>query len=247
MQKRDQKHQKTVEEICGGHVMFAGLGSPVGHAAGLGFERALSAEDLDRVEAFYRRHEAPSQVDLTPLHEPAVFEMFKDRGYTVTELNNVLWRPLQELEAMPEVPSGIRIRNAHASEASTLAGILARCFHEQVDPPEGFEQMLAPLYEMPKAITYVATAGEKPVAVAAGLIIPEHKVLALFGAGTLPRYRRRGIQAAMLAIRMQAGLAAGCEIAVVVTQGGTISQRNCERLGFRVAYSKATLLRKLGL
>ena len=33
--------------------------------------------------------------------------------------------------------------------------------------------------------------------------------------------------------------------AVVVTQGGTISQRNAERLGFRVAYSKVTVIKQL--
>jgi hypothetical protein len=31
----------------------------------------------------------------------------------------------------------------------------------------------------------------------------------------------------------------------VVTQGGTISQRNCERLGFRVAYSKVTVIKEV--
>lgn len=234
----------TVEEICGGHVMFAGLGSPIGHAAGLGFDCPLTSDDLDRVEAFYRSHGAPSQVDLTPLHEPPVFELFKNRGYAITELNNVLWCPLQP-GATTTPPAGIQIRAGRRDESTAFARILAQCFHEQVKPPEGFEQMLAPLYEMEHAITFVATDQAQPVAVAAGLIIPEHKVLALFGAGTLPGYRRRGIQAAMLRIRMQAGAECGCDVAVVVTQGGTVSQRNCERLGFRVAYSKATLIKNL--
>ena len=44
---------------------------------------------------------------------------------------------------------------------------------------------------------------------------------------------------------MEAAAKAGCEYAVVVTQGGTTSQRNAERLGFRVAYSKATLVKQL--
>ena len=35
--------------ICGGHVMFAGLNSPIGHAAGLGFEGPVTAADLDRL------------------------------------------------------------------------------------------------------------------------------------------------------------------------------------------------------
>jgi ribosomal protein S18 acetylase RimI-like enzyme len=81
------------------------------------------------------------------------------------------------------------------------------------------------------------------MAVAAALIIPQHKILALFGAGTLPEFRRRGIQTALLEIRMRAGAQAGCEIAVVVTQGASVSERNCERLGFRVAYSKATVIK----
>ena len=42
-----------------------------------------------------------------------------------------------------------------------------------------------------------------------------------------------------------AAVAAGCEYAVVVTQGGTTSQRNAERLGFRVAYSKVTVIKNL--
>jgi hypothetical protein len=44
---------------------------------------------------------------------------------------------------------------------------------------------------------------------------------------------------------MAAAVDAGCEYAVVVTQGGSISQRNAERLGFRVAYSKVTVIKQL--
>ena len=36
----------------------------------------FTPEDLDRIEQFYRKHNAPSQVDLCPLHGPEVFEMF---------------------------------------------------------------------------------------------------------------------------------------------------------------------------
>ena len=70
-------------------------------------------------------------------------------------------------------------------------------------------------------------------------------MFALFGAGTLPDFRARGIQTALLGLRMKLAAQAGCELAVIVTQGGTTSQRNAERLGFRVAYSKATLVKNL--
>jgi hypothetical protein len=43
---------------------------------------------------------------------------------------------------------------------------------------------------------------------------------------------------------MSAAIEAGCEYAVVVTHGGSASQRNVERLGFRVAYSKVTVIKQ---
>ncbi len=71
------------EEICGGHMIFAGLGSPIGRATGAGLDRPFAAADLDRMEQFYRAHKAPSQMDLCPLHDESVFEMFKARGYSI--------------------------------------------------------------------------------------------------------------------------------------------------------------------
>jgi hypothetical protein len=42
---------------------------------------------------------------------------------------------------------------------------------------------------------------------------------------------------------MKAAVEACCEVVVVITQGGTVSERNCVRLGFRIAYSKATVIK----
>jgi GNAT superfamily N-acetyltransferase len=103
--------------------------------------------------------------------------------------------------------------------------------------------MLAPMFQFEGVMLFAAEADGKPVACAEGMVIPEHKVVALFGAGTLPEFRRRGIQTALLRVRMAAAYRAGCEYAVTLTQGGSTSQHNAERLGFRLAYSKATMLK----
>ena len=235
----------AAEQICGGHMVFAGLGSPVGRAVGMGLDRPLAGEDLDRIEAFYRAHAAPAQVDVCPLHDPGTMEIFKQRGYVMAELNNVLWRRLRTDEQLPPAPANVEFRRGREEEADAIADILARSFHDQVEVPEGFHQMLAPMFQFPGGVRFVACAEGKMVGVGAGLIIPEHKVFALFGAGTLPDFRARGIQTALLGLRMKLAAQAGCELAVIVTQGGTTSQRNAERLGFRVAYSKATLVKNL--
>jgi len=236
------------EEICGGHMIFAGLGSPIGRVAGVGLDRPFTAEDLDRVEAFYRAHHAPAQVDLCSLHEPAVFEMFKERGYAIAELNNVLYRKLDAEEKLPPPPAGCEIRRSLLEEADAAGAIVESAFFPD-GAPEAFRGLIAPFYQMERALAFVASVESKLegklVACGTGLVIPEHRVFALCGAGTLAEFRGRGLQTALLRARIAAAAEAGCEYAVVVTNGGTTSQRNAERLGFRVAYSKATVIKQL--
>lgn len=232
-----------VEEICGGHMVFAGLGSPIGRATGTGLDRPLTADDVDEIERFYADCGAPSQVDLTPMHEPAVFELFKEREYAIAELNNVLFRPLEDGADCSSTPTGAEIRRSPADESDITGAIVESAFFPE-GAPDAFRGLIAPLYQMPNALAFVATVDGKPVACGTGLVIAEHRVFALCGAGTLPGFRGRGLQTALLQARMSAALKAGCEYAVVVTQGGTTSQRNAERLGFRVAYSKVTVIKK---
>jgi ribosomal protein S18 acetylase RimI-like enzyme len=232
------------EEICGGHMIFAGLGSPIGRATGVGLDRLFTSEDLHRVEQFYRARKAPSQVDLCPLHEETVFEMFKSRAYGIAELNNVLYRKLDPDEEFPAPPARCEIRRSQPEEAEELSAIVEHAFFPE-GAPAAYGGLLAPIYKMEGGVAFKASIDGRIVACAAGLTISEHRVFALCGAGTLESFRSRGLQTALLRARMAAAANAGCEYAVVVTRGGTTSQRNCERLGFRVAYSKVTVIKNL--
>lgn len=230
-------------EIGGGHMVFAGLGSPIGRATGLGLDQSFTADVLDRVEEFYRAHGAPSQIDLCPLHDPEVFAMCRERGYAIAELNNVLFRRLDASETFPDPPGGCEIRRGRWEEARELGRVVERAFFPD-GAPEPFQDLLTPQYQMEGALPFAATVEGKIAACGTGLIIPQHGVFAVCGAGTDAGYRGRGLQTALLRARLAAAAAAGCEYAVVVTQGGSASERNCQRLGFSVAYSKATLIRE---
>ena len=234
----------AVEEICGGHMVFAGLGSPIGRATGAGLDRPFSPEDIDRIEHFYRSHNAPSQVDLCPMHRPQIFEMFRERGYAIGELNNVLYRKLDAEEKSSSLSVEATIRRSWLDEAEAAGSIVETAFFPD-GAPEPFRGLISPLYQMQGSLAYVAEIDGKVVACGTGLVIREHRVFALCGGATLSGFRGKGLQTALLRARIAAARAAGCEYAVVVTQGGTTSQRNAERLGFRVAYSKATVIRNL--
>jgi hypothetical protein len=50
--------------------------------------------------------------------------------------------------------------------------------------------------------------------------------------------RRRGLQGALLEARMRYAQEHGCDLAMMVAEAGSESQRNAERQGFRVAYTR---------
>jgi hypothetical protein len=234
------------EEICGGHMVFAGVGSPIGRAIALGFDGKVSATDIDRVEEFYHSRGAPAQVDVSPLNDLSLLELLKQRGYAIWELNQVLYRKLDDMRTNNLELPGARIRPGKPEEADLFADVVVRSFFPEGNAPENIREALTALFQMEGALPFVGEVDGRCVGCGAGLIIPEHRIFALFGAGTLLEFRRRGLQTAILQMRMAAAARAGCEYAVIVTQGGTTSQRNAERLGFRVAYSKATMAKTFG-
>lgn len=229
----------TIEEIGGGHMVFCGVNSPIGRAIGMGLNGRVTAEEIDRVETFYFSRGADAQIDVVPAADESLFRLLRERPYRLFELNNVMVLQLDPQRRFnTEVPDA-EIRRAAAGDELACARILEKCF---VDTPPDLAETIAPMFEAP-AIAFLASLDGKPVATAAGLVSEEHQLLALFGAGTLPQHRGRGLQTALLGARLNAAKDAGCTLAVTVTRGGTTSQRNAERLGFRVAYSKATMIR----
>jgi GNAT superfamily N-acetyltransferase len=66
-----------------------------------------------------------------------------------------------------------------------------------------------------------------------------HEGVALFGgSATVPELRRRGLQAALLHKRMAYAFDQGCDVVMMVAQPGSDSQRNADRKGFRIAYTR---------
>jgi GNAT superfamily N-acetyltransferase len=229
----------AVEAIAGGHMVFTGPQSLIGRAIGLGLQRPVTLQDIEQVEHFYFSRGADSQIDVVPAADESLFTLIRERPYRLFELNNVMAMELGPDRPFKTEVEGVTIRRAEQSETRSCAEVLSHCFE---GVPPGFVETASAMFAAP-AITFVALFRGSPVAAATGLVIEEEKLLALFGAGTLPVYRGRGIQTALLGARLNAAKEAGCTIAVTVTRGGTTSQRNAERLGFRVAYSKATMIR----
>jgi hypothetical protein len=63
-------------------------------------------------------------------------------------------------------------------------------------------------------------------------------VALLAGASTVPEARKQGAQLALLDSRLSYAAENGCDLAMMCTLPGTASQRNAERQGFRIAYTR---------
>ncbi len=231
------------EKFGGGHLTFVAKGAPVGRAHALGFSGKVSAEDIEHVEEFYFERGTAAQVDVCPYADPSLLEALDRRNFRVAEFNQTLARWIMPEETLGARVGGIQIRAVKPEEVQEWSALLARIFF--ADQWQQFSTFFSPWATFSNSLSLVAVFNGKMVAGASGLIIPEHNLAAFFGAGTLAEFRGRGIQSAFMQERLRIAQRAGCELAVTLTMPGTTSQRNVERAGFRVAYTKVVVKKPL--
>jgi GNAT superfamily N-acetyltransferase len=234
--------------IGGGFATFAGAASPLNKVAGLGFAGPVAESELGAVEAAYAERGCPVQVELSCLADPSIGALLTRRGYALVGFENVLGR-LLPLETAPTPTDGIVVSPSPENEVATWTDVVATGFdspdaqgvpsHEQY----ARETVEAAIGDMAAAgvVRYLARRDGRPAG-GASLRLSDG-VAQLCGAATLPEHRRRGVQGALLAARLDAAGRAGCDVAVVTTQPGSKSQENAQRRGFELLYTRAVLVR----
>ena len=228
----------TVREVAGGSAIFVGPGSPLTHAVGLGMHGPVRPEELDRLEAFYRARGATVSVDLCPLADASLLELLGSRGYRTAEFMNMLIRHLTGSEiARPEVP----VRLATDGEEELWSRTVGRGFLEKDALTAEEMDVGRNIFHMPGSLCYMAFAGNQ--AVAAGAMSVHGGLATLFADSTTLGFRGMGLQSALIRERLRAAFATACDLAAASTLPGSVSQRNYERNGFQVAYTKAILVR----
>jgi predicted GNAT family acetyltransferase len=95
-------------------------------------------------------------------------------------------------------------------------------------------------FRHPEIVRYVGYVDGH--AAAGALSFVKDGVLGIFGTATLPAFRRRGLQAAIVA-RAVNDARGKSDLVIATTEPGSISQRTFERVGFQVVYTRAILVR----
>ncbi len=228
--------------VAGGHAGFAGADSPVTQAFGLGLNGPVTESDMDRMEEFYRAHAAAVNIETCPLADPSLLKLLNERGYLPIEYSNVLARELTDADLTRESPNPIQVRSAAANEAEAYSLIVAKSFFENTElTPEFIDVIMSPFHA---AGAYFFLAEVDGVARGGAMMSVHHRVASLGGAGTLPEFRNRGVQNALILERLKLAADSGCDLAMVATMPGSGSQRNVERHGFRVVYTRTKFLKQ---
>jgi GNAT superfamily N-acetyltransferase len=234
----------AVEHIAGGAAVFAGVDSPVTQAIGVGINGPVDDDALNRLGDFFLSRHAPAAVEVCPFVDMSLYEKFATRGYRLLEVSNVLVRDIIEPPPTPEPQNpGVTVRLAEANEAKLWTQTVAQGFAEHFPVTPEMLEVMEGFFRGVSAKPFLAYV-EGQVAGGGALTIHEG-VCGLFGASTLPQFRGRGVQTALLRSRIALAAKHGCDLAVSITQPGSISQRNIERAGFQVAYTRTKLIRPL--
>jgi GNAT superfamily N-acetyltransferase len=220
---------------AGADVVFDGVDAPTTQTFGLGLFEELTPGALDEIERFFFERGASVMHEVSPLAGAKTLDQLCARGYRPIEISNVLFRTVENPESAER--DDIQVRVIGEDEAKVWAAVSAQGWtHEHPELKEFVEQMGVLMVAREQSPCFLAEINGVAGA-AGGLSL--HEGVALFaGAATVPEFRRRGLQGALLEARMRYALEHGCDLAMMVAEVGSNSQRNAERQGFRVAYTR---------
>jgi len=223
-------------EVAGTRAMFDGIGSPVSQTFGLGISQPITSSDLETIEHFFQDRGADVFHEVSPLADPSTFGLLTERGYRPMEFTNVLFRPISSdlrLSVAPNEKIEVHLRTPEEEivwSETALQGWSE--FPELMD----FLSDMVKVHAQSESLGFLATLDAKPIAT--GMMVIHGGVGLLAGASTIPEARRQGAQLALLEYRLRYAADQGCDIAMIATLPGSSSQRNAERHGFRIAYTR---------
>ena len=224
-------------EVAGAFAMFDGPDSPLTQSFGLGMRQEVTSNDFEQIEAFYRERMAPVFHEVSPLASMELVSQLNERHYEPMEYTNVMCRRLgPDLELPASDSSRIRVRAARPAEAEMFAECSARGWS---DNPDFYEMILG--FGRTFATTQGATgmlAELENKEIATGVVFISGRVALLAGGSTIPAARKQGAQSALLEARLKFAIDQGCDLAMMCALPGSPSQRNAQRNGFQIAYTR---------
>lgn len=224
-------------EVAGACAMYDGPESPMTQTFRLGIHQPITAEELDAIEKFYFDLDTAVHHEVSPLADASAFALLNERNYRPVEFTSVLYRPLEETVALAgRSNERVCVRMVEPYERELWAQTAAEGWSEASEFAGLIPDLMRIVAARAGALSFLAELDGR--AVAAGAMFIHDGVAVLAGASTIPSARRQGAQLALLDARLRHASGSGCDLAMMCAAPGSSSQRNAERQGFRIAYTR---------
>jgi transposase len=224
-------------EVAGAYAMFDGIGSPCTQTFGLGVFDPVTPDDMEKLEEFFQRRGAQVHHEVSPMADASLLALLNDRGYQPIELTSVMYRPIgRGLRLASPRNQKVQSRLMRDGEEELWARTAARGWSELTEFADTIGELFIVTSKRAAGLSFLAEIDGQPIATGAMFI--HDGVALLAGASTIPEGRRQGAQLALLEGRLRYAAEKGCDIAMMGAAPGSASQRNAERQGFRIAYTR---------
>jgi hypothetical protein len=234
-QRRAPEVGATWHDFDGTYAFFDGVDSPMTQSFGLGMFAPASVDTLAAIEAFFAQRGADTMHEVSPLAGIETIGRLADRGYRPIELSTVLVQATDDRSAAPAA-GGLRVRVIEPADRTAWTETSVRGWATDPAVVRVIQTIAETAVENPAMVHFIVERDGVAVATAS---LGIHDGVALFaGASTIPAGRGLGAQGLLIAARLVEARRRGCEVAMIVAEPGSTSQRNAERGGFRVAYTR---------
>jgi GNAT superfamily N-acetyltransferase len=224
-------------DVGGAWAMFDGVDSPITQSFGLGMFGPGTDESIATMEEFFRQRGSAPFHEVSPLAGKDLFLLLNARRYEPFELTSVMYLTLEEWRPTNGKTNPIiAISVVNEADADVWVETSVRGWSEYVEYAAIMTDLARVGVARSEAVSFLARLEGQPVATASMTL---HGGVALMaGASTVPEARNRGAQRALLDARLEHAKLAGCDLAMMCAEPGSASQRNAERVGFRIAYTR---------
>jgi hypothetical protein len=224
-------------EVSGAYAMYDGLESPLTQTFGLGLFQPVAHPDLEMIEGFYRELGASVNHEVSPLADLILPTLLNERGYRPIDFTSVMFHQLRRDDNLTiSHNEKMRVRLAQENENPLWTQTSVKGWSESVELADQMLELAQITAGRRGALSFLAELEGQPIATGSMIILGG--VALMSGASTIPEARNQGAQLALLASRSRFAAEHGCDIAVMCAQPGSASQRNAERQGFRIAYTR---------
>ena len=203
--------------------------------------RALRDADVRILENFFAERGERPLASICPHAHSSALARFAARAWTPAAFENVLVRQIDPADRFEPAPERVEVRIARTEDEIELwAALVANAFSAPEDPLPTEMRLARASADVEWAVPLIGYVDGKPAG--SGELTIDGDIAWLSTDATLPHFRRAGVQGALQRARLELARDAGCTLAMTEAMPGSGSQRNMERLGFTVVYTRVEIL-----